>query len=116
MIEILHFDLSVVLFSIDIQWESLVIKQSQLLIVFLLHIHVIEADISATELVRKLVFHQMVSTEKVREIDVTSDADGAGCLESRKPTTGYGVQAAGSLEVDLESSHLSPLLDHESFA
>ena len=60
MIEILHFDLSVVLFSIDIQWKSLVIKQSQLLIVFLLHIHVIEADISATELVRKLVFHQMI--------------------------------------------------------
>ena len=51
MIEILHLDLSVILFSIDIQWESLVIKQSQLLIVLLLHIHVIEADISATELV-----------------------------------------------------------------
>ena len=39
----------------------------------------------------------MVSTEKVKEIDVTSDADWAGCPESRKSTSGYCIQVMGNL-------------------
>ena len=45
----------------------------------------------------QLVFNQVTISGKVKEIEVTSDSDWAGCPESRKSTSGYCLHVLGNL-------------------